>query len=316
MKCPLCHAKETQFFAEKYTYQFYRCTQCKTIYLDSLPSQKQLNVYYSKQFSYSDGFLNEVVIRKRSSSVLNILKRCAPHAKTICDVGSGYGFFLDEAQKAGYIAFGIEPSKKLAFHAEKKYHISTYQGSLERYINKKKKQFDVVTCIHVIEHVSHPKQFISQLLKLLKPGGILFLETPNSDSHLLYMEKEQYTFLIPPDHLWLFSHYSIQSLLPNSFEIVYKNTYSYSEHFMGIMKSVVTNMSLRAKHNEARLPRQPACRQVVFTPRNDINNIRKKLSYYLFDRGIAPLFTGMLNQYHKGSILELCIRKKVGKSGL
>ena len=313
MKCPLCFSKNTQFFAEKNTYRFYRCIHCKTICLDSLPSQNQLNSYYSKQFSYTDGFLNESVIRNRSSSVLNILKRYAPHAKTLCDVGSGYGFFLDEAQKAGYSTLGIEPSKKLALHAQKRYSISIYRGSLEHYINNEKRRFDVVTCIHVIEHVPHPKQFISQLLKLVKPGGILFLETPNSDSHLLYAEKEQYTFLIPPDHLWLFSHYSIQSILPHNFEIIFRNTYSYSEHFMGIMKSVGKQLLPHSPSNKNEILKQVPYDTHI---KPQALSVSKKLKYYFFDCLIAPLFTGMLNQYHKGSILELCIRKKEGKSGL
>jgi len=315
MLCPLCFSKKTRYFAEKNSYLFYRCSDCKALFLNTLPSNIKLKDYYKKQFSYTDGLLNESLIRKRSASILNKLQNSAPKSTTLCDVGSGYGYFLDEASHRGYRSEGIEPSKQLAVHATKKYSLHIYNGGLEEYIRNTHTQFDIVTCIHVIEHVQHPKHFINLLLKLVKPGGLLFLETPNSDSHLLYREKEVYTFLIPPDHLWVFSQFSIQAMLPHNFGIIFRNTYSYSEHFMGIVKRIAANMSLRAKHNEAKQSQEVKRLPRRFTPRNDIN-IRKKLSYKLFDKGIAPLFTGMLNLYHKGSILELYIKKKDTKSGL
>lgn len=224
------------------------------------------------------------------------------HGETLCDVGSGYGFFLDEAQKNGVKVFGIEPSRQLVHYAFQKHVIKSFLGTLEEYVKENREQFDVVTCIHVIEHVTEPKKFISDLLRLVKPGGILFIETPNSDSHLLYAEKENYTFLIPPEHLWIFSKDSFIYLIPGNSQIISANTYSYSEHLMGIVKQMVNN---RESSFQKRLPRRPPNRRI---PRND-NTFRKKLSYFLFDRLLAPLFTGFLNAYHKGSILELYIKK-------
>ena len=280
-----------------------------------LPSQTKLNSYYERQFSYSDGLKNEVVIRKRSQMILKQLKHLAPNSKTICDVGSGYGFFLDEAQYRRYDVFGIEPSQVLASHGIKKYKLSIFIGNLKEYIFGKPKQFDIVTCIHVIEHVSNPKEFITLLLKLVKPNGILFLETPNSDSHLLYTEKDQYTFLIPPDHLWLFSRYSIQKMLPQRMQIVKINTYSYSEHFMGIFKQILNRQNSLSK-NTSMFRNINKKNSELDKKSSFLIQLRKKLFYYFFDKGLAPIFTVLLNQYHKGSILELYIKNKLVKSGL
>lgn len=324
MPCPICSSKKTQFFAKKDEYIFHRCKMCKTIFLTTLPSQKQLNRYYAKQFSYSDGLLNEAVIRKRSHIILKKIKYLAPQAKTLCDVGSGYGFFLDEAHNTGFKVAGIEPSHQLANHAKRNYRIPTFIGELKKYIDEEQRQFDMVTCIHVIEHVASPKEFVSLLFQLVKPGGLLYLETPNSDSHLLYAEREQYTFLIPPNHLWLFSKESLKHLLPKNTEIICINTYSYSEHFMGITKRIIKNL----RHSEHSEESRPIGCKIRFARSfdgaytelaecaQDDNAIKKKLSYFLFDRLLAPLFTGTLNLYYKGSILELYIRKKAGKSGL
>ncbi len=305
MICPICFSKHARFFAKMKIYVFYRCIDCKTIFLSSLPSKKSLDSYYKQAFSYKDGLLNENIIRKRSGTILRTIRGLAPQAKTICDVGSGYGYFLDEAQHVGYKVQGIEPSQQLANHATNHFKMAIHTGKLKDYSEKIHKRFDVVTCIHVIEHITDPYEFIAQLWKLAKPGGLLYLETPNSDSHLLYTEKENYTFLIPPEHLWIFSRFSISRLLPKNITSLLMNTYSYPEHFMGIVKILIhpknKNRITYRTHKTIDLQKVP---------------LRKMLSYFLFDRLLAPLFTGILNLNHKGSILELYIKKKEDKSGL
>ncbi len=244
---------------------------------------------------------NEKIIRERSKVILKKIKQLAPEAKTICDVGSGFGFFLHEAKKQGYTSIGIEPSKQLASNQEKRYDIPSFVGTLGEYLQVDQRGFDVVTCIHVIEHVQNPKQFISLLVQLVKPGGLLYLETPNSDGHLLYAEKGEYTFLIPPEHLWLFSQESIKNLLPPRTEIEYTNTYSYSEHFMGILKSII-HPPQDLKSSVKNIKRSTSKKE-----KHRI--IKKRLSYYVFDKVLAPLCTPFLNLYRKGSILELYIKK-------
>lgn len=317
MSCPICTSPHTYYFAKKDTYVYYRCKICKTVFLHPFPSKQYLNAYYSRQASYTNGLKNEPLIRERSHKILKKLRQIAPYAKTVCDVGSSYGFFLDEAQKKGYMPTGIEPSRQIANHAKRNYHIPTFIGELKDY--KVPKQFDIVTCIHVIEHVSNPKEFISHLLKLVAPGGILYIETPNSDSHLLYIEKEQYTFLLPPEHLWLFSKEAIIKLLPKDIKPIYISTYSYSEHFMGIVKRVIKELCHSECNEESRPPdrkhalssvSEDSARSFGKSPQDDKVGIKKRLSYFFFDRLLAPLFTGLLNINHKGSILELYIKKK------
>ena len=326
MICPICKSHDTFFFAEKKSYIFYRCVSCKSLYLTSIPPEKQLSTYYSRQFSYTDGLVNETIIRRRSTIILTKLRHLSPYSGSICDVGSGYGFFLDQAQKNGFKVLGIEPSKQLVDYACSHFSIPSFKGTLADYLHSDPKQFDIVTCIHVLEHITHPDIFISNLLRLVKPGGILFIETPNSDSHLLYAEKHNYTFLIPPEHVWLFSRYSFIYLLPKTTDIVYVNTYSYSEHLMGILKKMKDDIHRVILSDSVYIRRIYIGRSFGLSPQDDSrassrmiqkNNIykigsaiRKNFSYFLIDRLLAPLFTGILNVYHKGSILELYIRKK------
>jgi len=311
MTCPFCLSTKTIFFASKENYKFQRCLICRGLFIKTTPSKKSLYDYYKKQFLYADGRINEPIIRKRSKKILQNLRMSYPEAMTICDVGSGHGYFLDEASRMGFEVFGIEPSKQLANAASINYAIPQFVGTLESFIKINKNKFDVVTCIHVIEHVMQPKDFMHSLLKLVKPEGILFLETPNADSHLVTIEKNSYTFLIPPEHLWIFSKKSIEKLLPKNAFISYTHTYSYPEHFMGIVKKII-NANKKANNNSNTGPN----RQINKFTNNQNQSLRKWFSYILFDKIIAPLLTPLLNVYHKGSILELYISKKVHKCGL
>ena len=319
MICTICLSKKTKYFANKIGYIFYRCSNCRAVFLPTLPSIDTLKKYYARTFAYSDGQKNEALIRKRSEIILKKLKELSPGSKTVCDVGSGFGFFLDEAKNVGLTPLGIEPSIDLSKYSRRNFKIPTYTGSLQDFIHSSDTQFDLVSCIHVIEHVQNPKKFIDQLSQLVKGGGYLYIETPNSDSHLLYVERDTYTFLIPPDHLWLFSARSIEQLLPKNMKIVYKKTYSYSEHFMGIVKVLFRNM---LRHNSGLKNYEKANIQNINTIVKEVKSekhfekIRKKIFYYLFDRTLAPCFTGTLNINHKGSILGLYINKLNGKSGL
>lgn len=311
MTCPFCLSKKTIFFASKDVHEFNRCLTCKSLFIRKLPSKKSLNKYYERQFLHADGLINESILRTRSKQILKKLKIKYPFAKTICDVGSGCGFFIDEANKLGFKVLGIEPSKQLTHTATANYKVSQFIGSLETYLKKHNKQFDVVTCIHVIEHVTQPRKFIRSLLQLVNEEGVLFLETPNADSHLINVEKDKYTFLIPPEHLWILSKDAIEKLLPKNSQIIAISTYSYSEHFMGIMKSIIKKLSLRTKPTHEN--------EILTKPLNHIilsKNIWKNLSYLIFDKLLAPLFTGLLNLDHKGSILELYINKKRPNCGL
>jgi 2-polyprenyl-3-methyl-5-hydroxy-6-metoxy-1,4-benzoquinol methylase len=68
-----------------------------------------------------------------------------------------------------------------------KFDISTYTGRELPYDND---MFDIITSIHVVEHVGHVQLYLSELLRVLRPGGILFLDFPNR-----FYPYEQHTML-------------------------------------------------------------------------------------------------------------------------
>jgi 2-polyprenyl-3-methyl-5-hydroxy-6-metoxy-1,4-benzoquinol methylase len=74
----------------------------------------------------------------------------------------------------------------------------TYINSIfdNDFVNKHRKQYNIVTAFHVVEHTLHPIEFVSNLYKLLKPNGLLYIEVPNQQ-HDLIMKSDYYR-----DNVW------------------------------------------------------------------------------------------------------------------
>lgn len=108
-----------------------------------------------------------------------LLKTIAPFKKNgdFLDVGAGLGGFVKAAQKAGFNALGVEPSKDMA--AKSVGHV--VQGTMETIANDPRR-FDVINLIDVIEHVVDPLEQMRLGHKLLKDDGILVLVTPDVSS--------------------------------------------------------------------------------------------------------------------------------------
>jgi len=96
--------------------------------------------------------------------------------------------------------------------------------------------FDAVTMSHVIEHVPEPIQTLSECARILRPGGRLFLWTPNHSSLGCRVFGKHWRGLEPPRHLHLFSPRSLKSLLNkaglNDFSICTRNLPIILRHSM------------------------------------------------------------------------------------
>jgi 2-polyprenyl-6-hydroxyphenyl methylase / 3-demethylubiquinone-9 3-methyltransferase len=100
--------------------------------------------------------------------------------KTALDVGCGAGLMCEPLARLGATVTGLDAAPENV--AAAKVHAQA-QGLSIHYARADvatfKGQFDLVTSMEVIEHVSDPAAFISALSALLAPGGLMILSTPN-----------------------------------------------------------------------------------------------------------------------------------------
>lgn len=104
----------------------------------------------------------------------------------VVDVGCGGGILTESMARRGANAIGIdlgeENLKAAAVHAEQSGLTATLQYqhiAVESFAAAHKGQFDVVTCMEMLEHVPDPSAIVQACFDLLKPGGVCVLSTIN-----------------------------------------------------------------------------------------------------------------------------------------
>ena len=128
----------------------------------------------------------------------------------ILDIGAGLGQFQLLLNAQGAESHGIEPSTIRREYTWEQSGIELrvelvdddyWQTTFTQY-------FDAITLWDVIEHVNFPRETIESACKLLKPGGILFLDTPSRESLSYKLSQKFYRYIPGNMGLFLPSFYS------------------------------------------------------------------------------------------------------------
>lgn len=103
-------------------------------------------------------------------------------AAQVLDVGCGGGILTEAMAKLGAEITGLDLAAPLIEvareHAgQEGLHINYVCEAVEAFAEQHAAQFDVITCMEMLEHVPDPKSVLKALSKMLKPGGYLFLST-------------------------------------------------------------------------------------------------------------------------------------------
>jgi ubiquinone/menaquinone biosynthesis C-methylase UbiE len=99
--------------------------------------------------------------------------------KRVLDIACGEGYGAAALQKAGAAhVIGVDISEAACLHARSKYGIDARKGTAEQ-IPLGDGSVDVVISFETIEHVPNPGRFLDECARVLAPGGMLIISTPN-----------------------------------------------------------------------------------------------------------------------------------------
>jgi SAM-dependent methyltransferase len=139
---------------------------------------------------------------------VSLLRRHLPEGRVL-DVGSAAGGFL-VAARDHYEAEGVEPDPGTSERARAA-GLAVTTGTLES-LDAPLGSFDAITMFHVVEHLDSPRAALSRTRELLRPGGVLVVETPTVDCLWFRVAPSRWRQLIP-DHYWFFSQTTLSELL-------------------------------------------------------------------------------------------------------
>lgn len=208
--CLLCASSNLRYLKDYQKAHLCKCASCGFIFSKQIPTQEELVEHY-KKYGRND-YLSPITI-KRYNELLDDFEQYRKSGKLL-DVGCGIGYFLDEAKKRGWEVYGTEYTDEAVGICKEK-GIVMNQGVLDPQ-NYDPETFDVITSFEVIEHINNPKEEIANFNKILRPGGLVYVTTPNFNSLLRYRLKSAYNVICYPEHLSYYTPKTLKLLFKRS----------------------------------------------------------------------------------------------------
>ncbi|MFH1509297.1 MAG: class I SAM-dependent methyltransferase [bacterium] len=215
INCPVCDASDFKVrLKSSPAGRIVHCKNCKVYYanprnIEDLIETKEDGDKFKKLFADQ---IPEFPWRKKTFlDRLEKIEKHFPEKGRILDIGCYSGLFLWLAEIRGWETYGVEPTKAGAEFAKDVFNQKVVRGTLSD-SDFAKESFDVITLFHTVEHLPNPKAVIKDALKLLKSGGMIFIETPDAGSVWFKILGRKWRQCII-DHFILFNKKSLVKIL-------------------------------------------------------------------------------------------------------
>jgi 2-polyprenyl-3-methyl-5-hydroxy-6-metoxy-1,4-benzoquinol methylase len=221
--CLLCKNSNLEILKNYQKDYLVQCPECSFVFSNQAPSQEELDKVYSN-YSRNHGHLtliSQEKIQKRAQTLMNLKP-----LQTVLDIGCGDGHFLSSFQKLGVKTFGTEFDEFSASTAKKNGAI-ILDGGLMPEIPNDLQGFDAIIFTEVIEHINNPETVLNHFYKILSPGGLIFMTTPNFASIERYALGPEWGMICYPEHI---SYYTPRTLNQAFKKIGFKKISVYTEN--------------------------------------------------------------------------------------
>lgn len=204
-----------------------RCSACRHLYVSPRPAMDEVVAIYGADyfenpafrttdhdayFGYMDYLNDRENIQVRLQQVLDRVLRLRPPGRLL-DVGCGPGLFLDVGNRNGWDSWGVDLNESAVAWAREHVTDQLKVGTVAD-LGAEDEAFDCITMFDVIEHLADPRADLLEIWRVMKPGGVLVVVTPDAGafmsrllgSHWLEMKRA-------PEHLHFFTVPGLARLL-------------------------------------------------------------------------------------------------------
>jgi SAM-dependent methyltransferase len=215
LACALCTEAEARALFRVDGALVVACLGCGLVRQDTRPLAAAAlydSDYYATddpKGGYANYFLDADVNRRSFRQRVQAIEQRYGRRGKLLDVGCALGDFLLEARAAGWDAEGVEVSAFAAQRArERGLRVTT--GRLED-LDLPQASFDVITLYDAIEHMTDPVSTLAAVRRLLVPGGIVHLVTPNVGGLQARLLGRHWYHYKPGEHLYYFAPRTLRS---------------------------------------------------------------------------------------------------------
>ena len=207
--CPLCGVASPPWF-EKSGRTVARCPSCRVVFVPEglAVTASGKTIYESETPVFlADGndsyYLDDESNLASAGDKVTWVRRFVDPGGRLLDVGSGFGHFV-QAASPHFSAHGLELGPAAVEHARARAGVSCTLGSVYAMPPGLEGPFDAVTAWDFIEHVPDPLAALAAMARVLRPGGFVFLSTPDAGSRAARAMGRHWHYLDPVQHIVLF----------------------------------------------------------------------------------------------------------------
>lgn len=190
--CPTCEADDTEYCGERGgaahrdgkgdLCRIVRCRRCDLLYANPFPFARDIDSLYSGTDDYFAAHPDQAT-KTDNREVLIAALEGLTSGRRLLDVGAGLGETVAAAARRGWDSYGVEQSERFAAQASRLCPKRIFHGQLGQAPSEfLGEPFDAVVLAAVLEHLYEPSNVLANVAKLLRPGGILFLDVPNESA--------------------------------------------------------------------------------------------------------------------------------------
>lgn len=238
--CNICDSLEKERLFSMGEHKIVKCSSCGLIYIENPLNPAETKAYYEKYYSgsasptakscYAEG--EQFRIREAA----NRLDRIG-QIGSILDIGCGMGFFVKTAGERGIKAIGIDIAENAIKYGQSR-GLNLRVGDILDIDDFVDESFDAITLWATIEHLHNPKKTLEKIYKLLKPKGLLVIETGDIGSYHARLFGRKWR-LIKTDHNFYYSSETLNKLLEKTGFVSLRTEYD------GFVESIVTQLGLQ-----------------------------------------------------------------------
>jgi 2-polyprenyl-3-methyl-5-hydroxy-6-metoxy-1,4-benzoquinol methylase len=197
----------------------------------------------------------------------------------ILDVGCAAGFFLKGFQMNGWECSGLEPNSTMAEYGNKELDLNISVGSLESFNSNE--QYDLVSLIQVVGHFYDIDIALENVYRLLKPGGLVLVESWNRASLVAKIFGKSWHEYSPPSVIHWFTDYTLNDIF---------NMHNFKFVDKGYPKKQI-NLKHALSLVDGKTPKFPGKKQAVGFLSSTFGNLKVyypplDLKWYLFQKAV------------------------------
>lgn len=212
--CPACGGGGTEPLLEKDGFHYVACIDCGSARIEPIPALDLADFYGRSYFeggSVAGGYaaygIDEPVHRRNAAARLEIVHQAGfePPGR-ILELGSGYGYFLDEARKQGWTVSGVDISphaRRVAAGLGLDVVPETLDGDSD---------VDILAAFQVLEHMQNPRKALAAALDRLAAGGLVMIETWDRSHWAARVFRSRWQQISPPAVMHLFTEAGLRTL--------------------------------------------------------------------------------------------------------